>query len=204
VTGPREILDWPADDDGQAAIRVTVTGLPRTTWDRLIDAHQPEAGAGGAWNPDTFLPALVAACTGLPETVAGQYADDTEIGPELVDACLRLSAPQPWTWARRRLDTDPLLAVELGYCTRAGIPHSVFASWQGRDRDLALAFAEWDGDRCPGCGVPGCDMGAPDAWRPAARECAHCRSLRDYEAAMPDGRRGWTHPRLLPAAGGDG
>ena len=187
------VLDWDTDGDGG---RLAVRALARTVWDDLVDRHPAGPRSPVPWDPATFLPALVAASTGLDLADAAGLVDDVDLGGPVVDACLQASAPTPGEWARLRRARDPLLTAEVAYCSSVGVPHSVFLGWAQRDRDLALAHADLQADRCPGCGAPGADRDDPTAWVPTAVSCPHCQALDAFREQIPELARPYTHPRL--------
>lgn len=52
--------------------------LPRKPYRALIDAHPPLGDQKGDWNPDTFPPALIAACAVEPEFTVEQATEAWE------------------------------------------------------------------------------------------------------------------------------
>lgn len=196
--------DLVLTDDDERTEHLTVTGLDRLAFDRLVEDHPPKPGERLLWNEHTFPPELIAACTGRTVAWATEFWHNGEIDAteDVLETCIRLSGPGLWTWASWRLRRDPRLSMELRLCNKAGISHSHFlggpAEWTDRDRDLALAALEADLDRCPGCGVRREDMQNPDAADVEQFPCVHCELKAQMWAAIPDGERNRVHLSVVP------
>ena len=54
----------------------------------------------------------------------------------------------------RQLRSDPLLRSEVEAARAWGVRPSELAQWPDHDRDLAVAWVEYDHDTCSGCGHP--------------------------------------------------
>jgi len=186
-------------DDGTVTVRLAAMG--RAPFDELVEAHPPVKDRD-LWLEDTFAPALIAAsvtwwsqesdahghgaCDDVDEGTATCWWNEwpTDAAEDLFARCVALNITSI-EWARRRLDRDPRLAAEVGYCADHGIPHSAFLSWSERDQDLALAHEVRAADRCPGCGVPAALMGTPEAFTVVSRPCVHCEAKAQVEASIP-------------------
>lgn len=184
-----------------ASVDIAVRQISRLAWARLRDAH-PSA-KGGLWDEDTFPPALIAACTGFTLEQAREAWDhwpatDAEA---LFAACIRASAPASWQWATERFRVDGRLALEVRVASRMGIAHSVFASWSSRDQDLALASAEAEASRCPGCGAPAAAMRDPRKADVIVESCLMCQAKAAAVDSIPPEQRGHTHVMVVPASG---
>lgn len=192
-----------ADDEGVEQ-RLDVVGLDRLAFDRLLAEHPPRLAEKSLWNDVTFPPALISACTGLPPTAAARYWTDGPVDEtdDVLEACVELSAPGSWVWAKQRLLRDPRLRMEMRVCTRAGIPHSHFLGgplvWTDDDQDLALAAYELEQDRCPGCGIHTEAMKDPDAARIEQFECFWCEQLDAAREAVPTEAKNRVHSFVAP------
>jgi hypothetical protein len=182
-------------DDG--AITVALAAMGRAPFDELVEAHPPVKDRD-LWFEDTFAPALIAASVarwtdendtiraGLDAADASDWWNEwpTDAAEDLFGRCVALNITSI-EWARRRLDRDPRLAAEVGYCATHGVPHSVFLSWAERDQDLALAHDVRAADRCPGCGVPAALMNDIDAFTVVSRGCVHCDAMKHAGDSIP-------------------
>ena len=191
-------------DDGTVTVRLAAMG--RAPFDELVEAHPPVKDRD-LWLEDTFAPALIAAsvtswsqeCAGDVQGTYSQGTYDgvdvgtatdwwdewpTDAAEDLFGRCVALNISSI-EWARRRLDRDPRLAAEVGYCADHGLPHSAFLSWSERDQDLALAHEVRAADRCPGCGVPAHLMGVAGAFTVVSRGCVQCELKAQVEATIP-------------------
>ena len=186
-------------DDGTVTVRLAAMG--RAAFDELIEAHPPVKDRD-LWLEDTFAPALIAASvtwwsdqsdigndTTYDDVDEGTATDwwnewPTDAAEDLFGRCVALNITSI-EWARRRLDRDPRLAAEVGYCADHGVPHSAFLSWSERDQDLALAHDVRAADRCPGCGVPADLMGVAGAFTVVSRPCVQCELKAQVEASIP-------------------
>ena len=186
-------------DDGAITVRLAAMG--RAPFDELVEAHPP-VKEKDLWLEDTFAPALIAASVtswthdsngwilgkpnGLAVATAAQWWDEwpTDAAEDLFARCVALNITSI-EWARRRLDRDPRLAAEVGYCATNGVPHSAFLSWSERDQDLALAHEVRAADRCPGCGVPAALMNDIDAFTVVSRGCVHCDAMKHAGDSIP-------------------
>lgn len=199
---------------------VVVRDLPPGEWQALVDEYPPPLDQPGPWHAEEFPPALIGACVvsiedrvfphGMPLSAARQLWDtwEPDVTEELFEVCLRLSSPRPLEWARRRLDTDPQLALEVAYCTDKGLRPSEFADWSHRDRDLVLAQWLKVKTSCPGCAVPWELMQDYDGADIEERACVWCEQRRAALESIPEEHRERVHlfivPRLPGAQAGDG
>lgn len=201
----RQTLLVLTDDDG-GETRLPISGLDRLAYDRLLAGHPPRPREKSLWNEATFPPALIAACTGqsLAETELLWERGEVDEAEEILEACVRLSAPGSWEWAKRRLLRDPRLRLELRFCGKAGVSHSHFLGgprlFTDDDQDLALASLDLDLDRCPGeCGVPTAAMNDPDAASVEQLTCIHCEQLEIARKSIPPEERDRVHVFVVPA-----
>lgn len=182
-------------DDGAITVRLAAMG--RVPFDALVEAHPP-VNEKDLWLEDTFAPALIAASVTswtdqddntwdeTTPTRATSWWDEwpTDAAEDLFKRCVALNITSI-EWARRRLDRDPRLAAEVGYCADYGIPHTQFLTWPERDQDLALAHAVRAADRCPGCNVPAHLMGVVGAFTVVSTPCVQCELKEQVASAIP-------------------
>jgi len=189
------------DGDG-GMITLHIEGLDRTAWAALVNEH-PSDDPRWRWNQETLYPALVQACVTEPRLEladAARLVEDPDVGADLIDGCLQLSAPGDFEWARRRLASDPRLFAEVAAAVRMGIGHHQFTGWPVASQDLALAWIEQDTQaRCPGCGVPQADMTKPMAWEPDVLPCAHCDTRETAARSIRENDRHREHVVLVRA-----
>jgi len=194
-------------DDGTITVRLASIG--RVAFDELVEAHPPVKGRD-LWLEATFAPALIAASVTSWSDEEDQPRDRVDVptatdwwnewpidaGEDLFRRCVALNITSI-EWARRRLNRDPRLAAEVGYCAAHGIPHTQFLSWSERDQDLALAYEVRAADRCPGCGVPADLMGAVGAFTVVSRPCVQCELKAQVEATIPPDQSHRYHHHLV-------
>jgi hypothetical protein len=204
----RSVLVLTDVDGGET--QLTVTGLDRLAYDRLLADHPPRHDRAELWNEETFSPALISACTGRSDLWAEQFWVEAAVdeAETVMQECVALSAPGSWDWAKRRLLRDLRLRTELRLCLKAGIPHSHFLGgplgWTDDDQDLALASFELDADRCPGpCGMPTSAMQDPDAGAVEQVSCVHCEQLALARKQVPDEERDRIHVYITPVVPGE-
>jgi hypothetical protein len=179
-----------------------VRALEPTEWADLVAAH-PSPDRRFRYDQATLHPALIQASVISPAVdldFACQLADDPDVGEELIDGCLKLSAPGSLERAKRQLAAEPRLMAEVGACARMGIPHDQFLTWSPVSRDLLLAWCELkDAPTCPGCGVPQADMKKPFTWEPDVLGCTHCDTKHRAQESITEGNRHREHVVLVPA-----
>lgn len=182
---------------------VLVVGLPRAGFDLLVEDHPPRDGKAEPWNDDTFPPALIALCTRSSLDEARRRWDDAEVdsAEQLLEVCVRMSAPGSWAWATRRLLRDPRLRMEMRFCNGAGLSHDTFLGWSDRAQDLALAAYLLGIDCCPGCGVRTELMQDVEAADIEQMPCVHCEQRNQVTASMPADARDRIHVVVVPREG---
>lgn len=197
MTKTRVVL---TDGDGDDHV-VTVTGLARDEWAKVLDAHQPRPkSTDTAWNEATFPPALIARCTGLSVALVTSWWQETppDASDVVFEACLRQSDTGNVEWAIRRLRSNPRILLEVRAATRAGLPRGEFLQWSGEDQDFLIAWTSIENDMCPGgCGVARADMQNPTAYTAVKSKCLWCQQLELTRESIPAEDRGHTHATLI-------
>lgn len=176
---------------------VTVRGLTRARWAQLLDKHPPREGEE-QWNEDTFPPALIAECTGLPLNEVTTWWDEStaDAAEELLGECLRVAYPGSIEWAVRLLRRNSRRLLEVRAAARLGLGWSAFTTLPADDQDLVMAEMQIAADVCPNCGVPSDGMQDPTAATVAYRRCLHCQAKAEASAAIPENERGFVHVYL--------
>lgn len=104
----------------------------------------------------------------------------------------------PGTGSRgpKRLDTDPLLVLELAVCAQYRIPHSEFLGWSGSDRDKAVWWHLRKSETCTQCGT------RPQEWDPerGGRRRAYSAEIHQCEGCVVR-QRAETAPEMTQARG---
>jgi len=184
---------------------LTVTGIPRAEWAALVDRHPPRPKSDDRlWNPVTFPPALIAACTGLTVAEATEFWDGSanDQAYEVYEAALRVASPGGVDWAIERLRANGRTFSEVKAATRVGIPRSAFLEWPSDDQDYVIALLALEGDTCPGqCGASRSEMNDPTAHRVVKSTCIWCRQLEATRDEVQPEARAYTHVTLITAEG---
>lgn len=82
----------------------------------------------------------------------------------------------------------------------AGIPHSVFLSWDEDDQDKALAYRREQATVCTGCGTRRAEWEADRfAYVAQSHQCPGCEVLSQEQDNVPPKARG-VHSYLVPRA----
>lgn len=170
-------------------------GIPRTDFDTLVHAHPAPDQSVDPWDLRGLAPALISACAVEPSLSVDEArtlwdewpAGDAEA---VFHTALRLCLPEPVDKAWWRLEREPRLLAEMGYCGPAGVSHSEFLGgppgWTEQDRELALAWAMRREATCGSCGTRRDQWTRDaDAFVPTETRCPGCEEIRMAEQQLP-------------------
>lgn len=185
-------LAW-ADDVGEHVL--TLHGLGREAFERLMVDHPPTHADGKvAWDDD-FCAALVAGTSGLPAEVVAEMREEWTDGDwrTVAQAALGVSdgATGHWGSLADRLEWDERFREELAYCVPLGIPHSVFLAWPPDDQDKALAYLRHRAEYCS-CGTRTRDWknldGSPNyfSFVATSETCLGCEAIEIQQDNIAD------------------
>lgn len=173
---------------------VPIFGMPRHEWSLFRDEHDMR-------DEDAYGPALIAACSPEMTLEDAQAAWDdwpVDVVLAVLIACVEECASDH-TWAKERIEADPLLGVELAVCREYRIPLSTFHAWSERDQDLAIAHHALTLDHCPGCGSPTAAMKNPSLVKLTSRTCLVCQQKHEAHKTMPPEQSSYTHLSVVMA-----
>lgn len=146
---------------------VVVKAIEPGAYEALVAKHPPtEAQADDdlLWDPDTFVPALLAACVDQPWSES-EWVELCSAGPlalgevtDLFQTAVAINGRAPDLRLGKRLSADSQLALELAVCADYKIPHSRFLGWSQDDRDKAIWQRIRRSETCGSCGTH------PDEW----------------------------------------
>lgn len=185
---------------------VEVRAIPPTDYEALVRLHPPteeQEDGGFGWNPDTFVPALLAACVDLPWSEQ-EWVEMCSAGPlalgetvELFQAAAQINSRSPDLRLGKRLAADGQLAMEMAVCAAYKISHSHFLGgprlWTQDDRDKAIAWQIRQAETCRSCGTHPAEWderkgGHRHAYEAVIRICPGCEVRERTEVELQEGK----------------